>query len=141
MSYILDTDHITLYREGNRFIARQVAATLPNALYVTVISFQEQVEGWLMQIRRSPNQPRLIWAYGKLQETLTLFARLQVLPYDEAAAEQFRRLQQQRIHIGTQDLRIASIALANGCTVITRNRRDFAHMPGLAVVDWSVTSA
>lgn len=127
-----------MYREGHAAVGNQVAATPANALFVTIVSFQEQVEGWLVQIRRAHNQQRLIWAYGKLHATLTYFSLLQVLAYDEAAADQFRSLQQQRIRIGTQDLRIAAIALTNGCTVVTRNRRDFERVSGLVVEDWTV---
>ncbi len=44
----------------------------------------------------------------------------------------------QRIRIGTQDLRIASIAIAHGGTVLTRNRKDFEQVPGLTIEDWSL---
>jgi tRNA(fMet)-specific endonuclease VapC len=79
--------------------------------------------------------------YARLQETLEYFTRVRVLPFDESAAQWFCRLSQQRIRIGTQDLRIAAIALANGCIVITRNRRDFERVPGLAVEDWTISPA
>lgn len=34
------------------------------------------------------------------------------------------------------DLKIASIALANDATVLTRNARDFGKVPNLRIEDW-----
>jgi tRNA(fMet)-specific endonuclease VapC len=38
------------------------------------------------------------------------------------------------------DLRIASIAIANQMTLLTRNRVDFERVPGLMFEDWTVLS-
>ena len=73
MRYILDTDHITLYREGNPTVRSRITTVGDDALCVTIISFQEQVEGWFAEIRRARHQQRLLWAYGKLHQTFIFF--------------------------------------------------------------------
>ena len=50
--------------------------------------------------------------------------------------EDFMRLRRERIRIGTQDLKIASIALHTGALLLSANLRDFEKVPGLRVEDW-----
>jgi len=50
---------------------------------------------------------------------------------------EFRKLQASRVRIGTMDLRIAAIAIANDATLLTRNLSDFGKVPGLRAEDWS----
>jgi tRNA(fMet)-specific endonuclease VapC len=45
-------------------------------------------------------------------------------------------LRQQRIRIGTMDLKIASIALVSDALLVTSNLRDFRLVPGLRCEDW-----
>jgi len=137
-SFILDTDHITLYREEHPVVRVRVAAVPKSQLAVTIVSFEEQVRGWLALIRRAKNEARTILAYQRLRETLEYFTQVRVLDFDVGAASTFRQLRKQRIRIGTQDLRIAAIALANDCIVVTRNQRDFERVPNLVIEDWSV---
>jgi tRNA(fMet)-specific endonuclease VapC len=80
----------------------------------------------------------LAFGYGKLNETLDFYRTKTVLDFNAAAATQFQQLLRQKIRTGTQDLRIASIALAVGGTVVTRNQRDFQRVPGLSIEDWSI---
>jgi tRNA(fMet)-specific endonuclease VapC len=58
--------------------------------------------------------------------------------YDVEAQIQFAKLRRQQVRIGTQELRIAAIALSKNATLVTRNTRDFAKVPGLHIVDWSL---
>jgi tRNA(fMet)-specific endonuclease VapC len=47
-------------------------------------------------------------------------------------------LRAQSLRIATMDLRIASIALSQGLTLLTRNSRDFSKVPGLVLEDWTI---
>ncbi|MFM9266352.1 type II toxin-antitoxin system VapC family toxin [Tychonema sp. BBK16] len=49
----------------------------------------------------------------------------------------YMQLQAQRIRVGTQDLRIASIAISCSAVVVTRNHRDFGKVPNLMLEDWT----
>jgi len=60
-----------------------------------------------------------------------------VLDFDDKTAAEFERLQKLRIRIGTMDLKIAAIALANNATLLSRNIKDFSKVPNLKVEDWS----
>lgn len=139
IQFILDTDHISLHQREHIVLGRRIATVPPEQIAVTTVSFGEQVQGWLAQIHQAQDdQIKVVRGHRWLQNTLDYFARMQVLPFEEVAALRFLQLKQQRIRVGTQDLRISAIALANGYTVVTRNRRDFERVPGLAVDDWTV---
>jgi len=70
--------------------------------------------------------------------------KLVVLPLDRKAIETYARIkaatQAGGAVVGEFDLLIGATALANGLTLATLNRRDFAKIPGLAVEDWSGVS-
>jgi tRNA(fMet)-specific endonuclease VapC len=63
--------------------------------------------------------------------------QITILSFDQVAYQQFESLRQQKIRIGSQDLRIASITLTLGATLLTRNSRHFGQVPGLTIEDWS----
>jgi tRNA(fMet)-specific endonuclease VapC len=61
-----------------------------------------------------------------------------VLPFDEDAAYRYAEIREatRAQPIGTQDMVIASVAVARGLTVVTSNVREFGRVPGLPHVDW-----
>ena len=65
------------------------------------------------------------------------YREIALLDYDTKAADQLEKLQQARVRIGTMDLKIAAICLANNATLLPRNSKDFGQVPGLIVEDWS----
>lgn len=136
--YVLDTDHISLQQRAHPAILQRLQALREDdSIAVTVITVEEQIRGRLEIIRRHGASPLQVAAYAAFQQTLRYFATWQVLDFTQAAFEQFSALQQQRIRVGAQDLRIAAITLTNAATLVTRNTRDFAQVPGLVIEDWS----
>ena len=47
------------------------------------------------------------------------------------------KLREQKVRIGTQDLKIASIVLANQAVLLTCNNQDFSQVPNLITEDWT----
>lgn len=138
MLYILDTDHISLLQRGNAIVRERLLLIPPTDRATTIISQTEQFLGWWSEITQSRNEAVVVRNFQYLQDAMRFFNTLPVLPYDEAAFAHFAQLQRAKIRIGTQDLRIAAIALSRNATVVTRNLRDFGKVPGLITVDWSL---
>ncbi len=136
--YVLDTDHVSLAQRKHPFVMRRLAARHVREIAVAVVTAEEQLRGWLGAIRRaSADRQRLVWAYAGLRGALDYLRSAQLLDFDQAAFIRYEELRQQKIRIGTQDLRIAAITLATGGTLVTRNARDFSRVPGLIVEDWT----
>ena len=61
-----------------------------------------------------------------------------LVPLTVSGVTRFEQLVRAKLNVKRNDLRIAAIALELGATIVTRNRRDFGRIPGLAIEDWSV---
>jgi tRNA(fMet)-specific endonuclease VapC len=139
MLWILDTDHVSLFQRGTTTVIHKVQSISHQEIGITIVSYEEQIRGWLKIISRSSSDfEQLTFGYGKLNETLDFYRTKVVLDFNATAVNQFQQLLSQKIRVGTQDLRIASIALSVGGTVVTRNQRDFQRVPGLKIADWSI---
>jgi tRNA(fMet)-specific endonuclease VapC len=138
--YVVDTDILSLYQRNHPQVCTRIRFARQNNLTIktTVITVEEQYGGRLAQIRKAQNPEALILAYDLLTATFSLFSQLEILKYDRSADGYFRQFRQQGIRIGTQDLRIASIVLAHGGIIVTRNQKDFGQVPGLTIEDWSL---
>ena len=77
-------------------------------------------------------------AYNRLIHLVRFLQDWEIVRFDEHAADAFNRLRKHGVRIGTQDLKIASIALTNDALPLTANLRDFSKVPGLRVENWLV---
>jgi len=136
--YILDTDSVSLFQGGHPVVMKQVKSSNPQEIAVTIITIEEQIYGRLNRIRRANSTELLVLAYAKLHYTWDFFRTINLLDFTQEAADCYAELVRQKIRIGTQDLKIAAIALSVSATIVTRNQQDFSRVPGLELVDWTV---
>jgi tRNA(fMet)-specific endonuclease VapC len=66
--YVLDTDHLSLYRYGHPEVSARIEATPADQLAVTIITIEEQLRAWYTQVRRARDRNRLARAYQGLFE-------------------------------------------------------------------------
>lgn len=106
---------------------------------VPVIVVEEIIRGRLNIIRQAEannTKIRLERAYDLFEETFRDFQQLYILSYTPQAAQIYRQWRQEKVHVATHDLRIAAICVAHSATLISRNRQDYAQIPGLMVQFW-----
>jgi tRNA(fMet)-specific endonuclease VapC len=74
------------------------------------------------------------------QSLADMLSNMAVLLVDQAVANKFGEIRAVTLDQGRNlpevDLFIAATALVHGLTMVTHNVQDFAHVPGIQIVDW-----
>jgi tRNA(fMet)-specific endonuclease VapC len=137
---LLDTDHVTQlhYRShpSSQALQHRLDKSEDQRIAVTVVTLEEQMRGWLAAIQRGRTVHQQLPAYERLVKLFDFYSAWAIVVLDERAAEQFEHLRKQKIRIGTNDLKIASIALVHDALLLSRNLSDFQKVPGLRVETW-----
>jgi tRNA(fMet)-specific endonuclease VapC len=137
---ILDTDHVSILQHADSDFAATLQERLTNTsdhvIATTAITLEEQSRSWLSLINRYTDVRRQVAYYDRFVATFRFFAKWRVVSFDDTAAVRFQDLRLQRIRIGSTDLKIAAICLANQATLLSRNLADFRQVPGLQIEDW-----
>lgn len=93
--YLLDTDHISLLHrageEGKR-IALRLSSLPPELVTLSIVSYEEQMRGWLSEIARARSVIQQRPRYEELNRMLELYCSTPLLPFSEAAINQFQNL-------------------------------------------------
>jgi tRNA(fMet)-specific endonuclease VapC len=138
---VLDTDHLSIIQWQEQPACNHLLARLDELpaddIATTIVSFHEQVQGWLAYLNRSRKPEQVVTAYAKLEKIWRSFLKMNVLSFDDSAQIKFGELRRACPRLQTMDLRIASIAKVTEATVLTRNLRDFRQVPDLNVADWT----
>ncbi len=137
--WILDTDHTSLFLAGNKSIIAQVAEHSDN-IAITIITVQELFNGWNGKLNDPRQVNNLSNLYTKLWKTTEFFKIITILNFDRDAENCYNDLRRNNRDLAKKrlekDLRIASIALMQNATVITRNYKDFSQVPNLQIENW-----
>jgi tRNA(fMet)-specific endonuclease VapC len=138
---ILDTDLVTLLEKQNSSAGararERLRALQPDEITTSIITYEEQMRGWLSYLARAKNLAGQVDAYRRLSRHIEYYSRIRVHPFTELAAVEYQTLRNQRLRIGTMDLKIAAIALSLRGILLSRNLKDFRQIPNLDVQDWS----
>jgi tRNA(fMet)-specific endonuclease VapC len=140
--YILDTDHLSvLERKGASAqpLLQRVMTIDPAQISTTIISYEEQMRGWLTYIAKAQTDDKQVEAYKQLKNQLMNYCAIPVIEFDLDAVREFNRLRKAYPRLGTMDLKIAAITIVNRSILLTRNSSDFGQISGLPIEDWTTS--
>ena len=132
---VLDSNTISYYFRGDPQVVPRLQGLRPAELGVPTIVEYELRYG-LLRLPQEAATPRLAALAQFLQP-------MQMLPFDSECAAVAARiradLESAGTPIGPHDTLIAATALRHQATLVTRNVREFARVPGLQWVNWHET--
>jgi tRNA(fMet)-specific endonuclease VapC len=134
-----DADVLSELLRGSPECVRRAEEVPADQHSLPVVVMEEMLRGRLNEIRRAEagkSRISIERAYDLLQETVEHLRQFRILSYVSEADRLYQGWRQQRIRVGTHDLRIAAICVSHSATLISRNRRDFESVPGLSVEFW-----
>jgi tRNA(fMet)-specific endonuclease VapC len=134
-----DTDVLVEILLGSARFVQRAAAVPASQQFIPVVAVEEIIRGRLHAIRQAEagrTRLTIARAYELFTQSLADLQRVALLPYTPAADAMFQELRARKVRVSTHDLRIAVIAMDHGATLVSRNRRDFDRVPGLAVEYW-----
>lgn len=136
--HLLDTDTLTHLHGGHPRVIERLGDVSDPDVGTTIVTKLELLRGRIDFVFTAATGPDLLRAQHLLLRTEELLAQIPVVPFSQAASEQFDRLRVARAlrKIGRADLLIASIALSHRATLVTRNLRHFRQVSNLDVVNW-----
>ncbi len=141
--YLLDTDHISILDRGGQpaqQLLKKLAAITSSEVATTIITYEEQMRGWLSYIAKTSSIETQVVAYRRLEKHLANYRTIPIVGFDEKAGQVFQELRVTYPRLGSMDLKIAAISMVNPAILLTRNLSDFGQIAGLRAEDWTITS-
>ncbi|MCU0754915.1 MAG: tRNA(fMet)-specific endonuclease VapC [Xanthomonadales bacterium] len=132
LKFLLDTNIVIYVIKNRPAIARERFMRHQDQLCISTVTMMELVYG----AERSQQIER------NLRDIEQFAARLEVLPYDTAAAIHTGQIRAELARIGQPvgpyDQMIAGHARSRGLVLVSNNTREFSRISGLRLEDWSL---
>jgi len=131
MEYMLDTNIcIYIIKQKPQAVIERFLKTEISQIGISSITLSELLFG--VSKSSKPDQNKI---------ALTQFiAPLEILPYDDQAAEHYgdlsAHLEKQGNPIGSLDMLIAAHAISRNCMLVTNNEKEFIRIPNLNIENW-----
>lgn len=130
MSHLIDSDLLIDHLEREPTAVRLLASLAPLRIATSVINYMEVYQG----ILRSPQRQVATTQFEALMNSLVILPTTVLVAKRCAELREHLRLQGKRVHSRAMDLLIASTALHYGLVLVTRNKHDYADIPGLTLL-------
>ena len=101
--YLLDTDHLTLYQQGNAGVVRHRS----DGLSICVITVTVQLTGWQTALKKTKDkdEARIEQIYIRMAQTVESLASWRVLHFPTAAMRRHDDLKREKLKVGANDLK------------------------------------
>ena len=130
MSYVLDSDTIIYFLQGNQGIVNKMAITATNNIYTTAINEAELYFG-----AYNSSRPK-----GNIETVRGFIRNIKVLDFDSGASKRYGEikssLKKEGKLIPDMDICIAAIVKSNNMSLVTNNIKDFSRIEGLLIENW-----
>jgi tRNA(fMet)-specific endonuclease VapC len=121
-------------------LLKKLAAITSSEVATTIITYEEQMRGWLSYIAKTSSIEVQVVAYRRLEKHLANYRTIPIVGFDEKAGQVFQELRVTYPRLGSMDVKIAAISMVNQAILLTRNLSDFGQIAGLRAEDWTITS-
>lgn len=131
IQYMLDTNMcIYVIKKKSLEVLERFKRTDISRIGISSLTLSELLYG--VSKSSDPDRNRIALSY--------FTAPLEILPYDDGAAEYYGTLraglEKQGKPIGALDMLIAAHALSISCTLVTNNEKEFVRIPDLKIDNW-----
>jgi tRNA(fMet)-specific endonuclease VapC len=139
VQFFLDTNTLSEMLKGNPRLQPHIAALkATDVIAIPVVAWYEIIHGRVASLLKAANAEELLLAQARFDQDFNALKSRRLFGVTPAASQYFEKLLNDKKcrKLKRPDLLIACIALAHKAVLVTRNVKDFTHVPGLTLQNW-----